>query len=114
SHWFNATPGSTLTLDNGTIRGNPHPVGITLAGIGHIVDSTVENVWTSNMTPAIDLSGAMTMLRSTVQGAPDSTGILVTGSLEVESCNFRNLGDVSLRFHDLTIPGTSSLLNCTF
>ncbi len=113
SHWFNATPGSTLTVDNGTIRGHPHPVGITLAGIGHMVDSAIENVWTSNMTPAIELSGAMTMLHSTVEGAPDSTGILVTGSLEAESCTFRDLGDVALRFHDPTIAGTSSLRNCT-
>lgn len=114
SHWFNASAGSTLTLDNATIRGSPHPVGIVLAGTGHMVDSSIEGAWTSNMTPAIDLSGAMTMLMSTIQGVPDSTGMLVTGSLEAESCTFQDMGDLSMRFHDPTIPGRSSLRNCTF
>ncbi|UCC93941.1 MAG: right-handed parallel beta-helix repeat-containing protein, partial [Thermoplasmata archaeon] len=114
SHWFNATPGSTLTLDNGTIKGSPYPVGIHLGGIGHMVDSMVTNVWTSNVTPAIDLSGALTMLNTVVESAPDSTGILVTGSLEAESCEFRDLGLVSVRFSDPTIPGWSAIRNCSF
>jgi hypothetical protein len=56
----------------------------------------------------------MTMLRSTVQGVPDSTGMLVTGSLEAESCTFQDMGDMTMRFQDPTIPGRSSLRNCTF
>jgi hypothetical protein len=114
SHWFNASAGSTLTVDKAIIKGSPYPVGIMMAGICHMVDSGIENVWTSNSTPAMEVSGAMTMLRTTVEGAPDSTGLLVTGSLEAESCEFRELGDISLRFTDPTIPGTSSVRNCTF
>jgi hypothetical protein len=114
SQWFNATAGSTLTLDNGTIKGSPYPVGMILAGVGHVVDSTIENVWTSNITPAIELSGALTMLNSVVKGAPDSTGLLVTGSLEARSSEFTELGDVALRFSDPRFTGGSSLQDCTF
>ena len=79
-----------------------------------MVDSTLENVWTSNSTPAIDIPGAPTFLRTTVQGCPNSTGVLVTGALEAEDCEFQDLGEVSLAFRDPRFPNRSSVGNSTF
>ena len=114
THWFNASAGSDLTVQNGTIRGSPHHIGIILAGMVHMVDSTLENVWTSDSTPAIDIPGAATLLRTTVQGCPNSTGVMVTGAMEAEECEFQDLGEVSLAFQDPRFPNRSSVGNSSF
>ncbi|MCK5414918.1 MAG: hypothetical protein KAJ35_06020, partial [Thermoplasmata archaeon] len=114
THWFNASARSVLTVQNGTIRGSPYHISIRLDGTVHMVDSTVENVWTTSATPAIDISGAASWLRTTVQGCPNSTGVLVTGALEAEDCEFKDMGEVALAFSDPRFPNRSFVGNSTF
>ncbi|MCK5253477.1 MAG: right-handed parallel beta-helix repeat-containing protein, partial [Thermoplasmata archaeon] len=114
THWFNASARSVLTVQNGTIRGSPYHISIRLDGTVHMVDSTVENVWTTSATPAIDISGVASWLRTTVQGCPNSTGVLVTGALEAEDCEFKDMGEVALAFSDPRFPNRSFVSNSTF
>jgi hypothetical protein len=114
THWFNVSTGGILTAVNSTIRGSPHPIGITLAGNAHLVDSFVETVWSSNSTPAILVSGPSFWEGTTVRYCPSYIGILVTGALDAEDCTITDLGDVALVFEDPTVSQRSYIRNTTF
>ncbi len=112
THRLEVMAGAELIADNSTIRGAPYAIGVEFAGMVSMFTCTLEELYVSNVTPAINVTGVLHMESCLVWKVRNDTAIRVTGTLEAISCQIMDLGEVAIIFEDPSGPRDSYLRDC--